>query len=75
MMTNNMPQVKIGLIAVSRDCFPAELSLTRRKALVEAYAKKYDAADLYECPVLINESEIDMVNSLADVRAAGCNAL
>ncbi|MCR5005093.1 MAG: L-fucose/L-arabinose isomerase family protein [Clostridiales bacterium] len=74
-MTNNMPQVKIGLIAVSRDCFPAELSLTRRKALVEAYARKYDAADLYECPVLINESEIDMVNSLADVKAAGCNAL
>ena len=74
-MTNNMPQVKIGLIAASRDCFPAELSLTRRKALVEAYAKKYDAADLYECPVLINESEIDMVNSLADIKAAGCNAL
>ena len=74
-MTNNMPQVKIGIIAVSRDCFPAELSLSRRKALIEAYAKKYDAADIYECPVLINESEIDMVNSLADIQAAGCNAL
>ena len=74
-MTNNMPVIKIGIVAVSRDCFPAELSKTRRTALVEAYAKKYDAADIYECPITIIESEIDMVNALADVNAAGCNAL
>ncbi|WP_330641269.1 hypothetical protein, partial [Agathobacter rectalis] len=29
----------------------------RRKALVDAYAAKYDAADIYECPVCIVESE------------------
>ena len=35
---NNMPKVKIGIVAVSRDCFPESLSVNRRKALVEAYA-------------------------------------
>ena len=34
---NNMPEVKIGIVAVSRDCFPESLSVNRRKALVDAY--------------------------------------
>lgn len=33
---NNMPEVKVGIVAVSRDCFPESLSVNRRKALVEA---------------------------------------
>ena len=72
---NNIPKVKIGIVAVSRDCFPEPLSVNRRKALVEAYAKKYDAADIYECPVCIVESEIHMVQALEDIKKAGCNAL
>ena len=39
---NNIPQIKIGVVAVSRDCFPESLSVKRRAALMEAYkAKKY----------------------------------
>ncbi len=72
---NNIPKVKLGIVAVSRDCFPEELSVNRRKALVEAYQAKYDAADIYECPVCIVESEIHMVQALEDIKAAGCNAL
>lgn len=72
---NNIPKMKIGIVAVSRDCFPESLSVNRRKALVDAYAAKYDAADVYECPVCIVESEIHMVQALEDVKAAGCNAL
>ncbi|MDE7276176.1 MAG: fucose isomerase, partial [Lachnospiraceae bacterium] len=72
---NNLPKVKIGIVAVSRDCFPASLAVNRRKALVEAYNKAYDAADIYECPVCIIESEIDMVNALKDIKENGCNAL
>jgi L-fucose isomerase-like protein len=71
----NIPKVKIGIVAVSRDCFPESLSVNRRKALVEAYAAKYDAADIYECPICIVESEIHMVQALEDIKAAGCNAL
>ena len=71
----NMPVVKMGIVAVSRDCFPESLSVNRRKAVVEAYVKKYDKNDLYECPVCIVESEVHMVQALEDVKAAGCNAL
>ena len=71
----NMPEVKIGIVAVSRDCFPESLSVNRRKALVEAYKNKYDGANIYECPVCIVESEIHMVQALEDVKKAGCNAL
>jgi len=72
---NNIPKVKIGVVGVSRDCFPAELTIRRRKALVDAYAAKYDAADIYECPITIIESEIDMKNALKDINEKGCNAL
>ncbi len=71
----NTPEIKIGIVAVSRDCFPESLSVDRRAALVKAYADKYDAEDIYECPVCIVESEIHMVQALEDIRAAGCNAL
>lgn len=72
---NNMPELKVGIVAVSRDCFPESLSVNRRKALVEAYAKKYDVSNIYECPICIVESELHMVQALEDVKAAGCNAL
>ncbi len=72
---NNIPKVKVGIVAVSRDCFPESLSVNRRKALVAEYVKKYDAADIYECPICIVESEIHMQQALADIKANGCNAL
>ena len=53
---SNMPKVKIGIVAVSRDCFPESLSVNRRKAVVEAYTTQYGAAGIYEGPVCIVES-------------------
>ena len=72
---NNIPKVKVGIVAVSRDCFPESLSVNRRRALVEAYQKEYSAEDIYECPVCIVESEIHMVEALNNIKEAGCNAL
>lgn len=72
---NNIPELKIGVVAVSRDCFPESLSVNRRKALIQAYKEKYGDTDIYECPICIVESEIHMVQALEDVKAAGCNAL
>ena len=74
-MMNNTPKAKIGIVAVSRDCFPESLSVNRRKALVAAYKAKYDEADIYECPICIVESEIQAMEALEDIKAAGCNAL
>lgn len=67
----NIPEIKLGIIAVSRDCFPMSLSEGRRKAIVKEYAKY---GDIYECPVCV-ENENDAMNALADVKNAGCNAL
>lgn len=54
---NNMPEVKIGVVAVSRDCFPESLSVSRREALMKAYKEKYGEKHIYECPICIVESE------------------
>lgn len=66
---NNIPEIKLGIIAVSRDCFPIELSQRRRKAIVNVYP-----GELYECPVTV-ENEKDMLSAVQDVKLAGCNAL
>lgn len=73
--SENIPKIKVGIVAVSRDCFPESLSVSRREALVNAYRSKYDADDIYECPVCIVESEIHMVQALEDIKKAGCSAL
>lgn len=74
-LMTNIPEIKVGIVAVSRDCFPESLSVNRRKAVIKAYTDKYGAADIYECPVCIVESEIHMVQALEDIKKAGCNAL
>lgn len=72
---NNIPELKIGVVAVSRDCFPESLSVSRRKALMDACVSKYPKIAVYECPICIVESEIHMVQALDDIKANGCNAL
>ena len=62
----NIPEVKLGLIAVSRDCFPIALSEKRRAAIV-----KTCGGNIYECPVTV-ENETDMLKAVEDVKAAGC---
>ena len=64
----NIPNIKLGLVSVSRDCFPIELSQQRRAAVKAA------CGDIYECGVTV-ENESDMQKALADVNAAGVNAL
>ena len=69
---NNVPILKLGIAAVSRNCFPMTLSVSRREALVKAYKGKY--GDIFECPTCI-ENEKDMLKALEELKAAGCNAL
>ena len=66
---NNIPEIKLGIVAVSRDCFPMELSERRRAAVVEAYE-----GDIFECKTTI-ENETDMRKALKEVNEAGVNAL
>ena len=53
----NIPEVKLGMIAVSRDCFPIGLSISRREAIAKAYGE-----GLYECKVTV-ENEKDMLQA------------
>ena len=69
MNLTNMPELKLGIVAVSRDCFPMSLSENRRKAVAAAYK-----GEIYECPTVV-ESETDMQKALKELREAGCNAL
>ena len=71
-MLTNIPEVKLGIVAVSRDCFIISLSERRRYAV--AAACREQGAGVYECPVTV-ENEQDMLRAVADVKAAGCNAL
>ena len=71
-MFNNIPEVKLGLIAVSRDCFVISLSERRRAAVAAAY--KELGGEIYECKVTV-ENEKDMLRAVEDVKAAGCTAL
>ncbi len=66
---NNVPDVKLGLIAVSRDCFPKALAQGRLKKIVSLCP-----CEVYECPVTV-ESELDALKALDLVNEAGCNAL
>ena len=68
----NVPKVKIGIVSVSRDCFPMSLSENRRKAVVKVYKDKY--GEIYECPTCV-ENEIHMRQALKEVKEANCNAL
>lgn len=66
---SNMPEVKLGIVAVSRDCFPMELSANRRKEVVSAYN-----GEIYECEITV-ENELHMRAALEDIKKAGVNAL
>ncbi|MBQ9390679.1 MAG: L-fucose/L-arabinose isomerase family protein [Lachnospiraceae bacterium] len=71
----NRPSEKIGIVAVSRDCFPESLSVNRRANLMKALRTRHPKLDVYECPICIVESELHMVQALDDIKKAGCNAL
>ena len=71
---NNIPQVKMGILAVSRDCFPITLSEKRRKAIVAKLKEKN--FDIYECQTII-EGGIDanVMEAYEEIKKSGINAL
>ena len=72
---SNMPEVKLGVVAVSRDCFPESLSVSRRQDLMKAYTEKYGTEGIYECPVCIVESEIQKEDRYTFAVALALDAL
>ncbi len=69
---NNIPEVKLGIVAVSRDCFPIELSQRRRKAVVDAFRNA--GGEIVEIMTTV-ENESDALKALEQLKANGVNAL
>ncbi len=69
---NNIPENVVGVIAVSRDCFPAELSKKRRAMVAAACAAgKIPVVELQT----VVENENDVTNALAEIRTKNIGAL
>ena len=66
---NNIPEVKLGLVAVSRDCFPIALSEKRRAAI----AAQCRDTTLVEIKTTV-ENERDMLKAVEELKANDCNA-
>lgn len=69
---NNIPKINIGIVAVSRDCFPIELSKKRKaKVLKECQTKKIPLTDIE----IIVENEKDTLKALEEIKKKNINAL
>ena len=68
----NIPEVKLAIVAVSRDCFPITLSQRRRRAVVAECVKL--GLNVAEIETTI-ENEKDAMQALCEVRDSGANAL
>ncbi len=68
----NIPEVKPGIVAVSRDCFPVELSRARRIKVIEACQAKHIPVTELETVV---ENECDALKALEELKQKGINAL
>lgn len=69
---NNIPKIKMGIVAVSRDCFPVQLSVDRRKAVVAECIKK--GIEICEINTVV-ESEKDVLKALDELKSNNVNAL
>jgi len=68
----NIPKINVGLLAVSRDCFPVELSKKRR----EKVAKECEAKNISVTEIeTVVENEKDSLKALEEIRQKNINAL
>ena len=68
----NVPAIKIGLLAVSRDCFPIELSRKRRQRVAAVCAQR--SIPICELDTII-ENENDVLKALDEAKSKNINAL
>jgi L-fucose isomerase-like protein len=61
----NIPDIKLGIVAVSRDCFPIELSQKRRSRVVEACLQLN--IPIIEIETII-ENEKDVLKALQETK-------
>lgn len=68
----NLPEINLGIVAVSRDCFPVELSRSRREKVVnECGAKKIAIKEIN----VVVENENDALKALEEINSKKIDAL
>jgi L-fucose isomerase-like protein len=68
----NIPEIRLGLVAVSRDCFPIELSRKRRQNIVGVCKQKsIPVVDIEK----VVEKESDVLQAIDEMTQKGVNAL
>ncbi len=68
----NLPEINLGIVAVSRDCFPVELSKSRREKVARACAEK--KIPLAEIGIVV-ENEKDALKALEEIKNLSIDAL
>ena len=69
---NNIPEVRLGIVAVSRDCFPVELSRNRRDHVIRECGKR--GLELFAVETIV-ENEKDVLKALKELSKSKVNAL
>ncbi len=69
---NNIPKVNLGIVAVSRDCFPVELSGNRRDQVVLECGKRKIVLSTID---MVVENEKDAIKVLGELSEKDVNAL
>ena len=64
---SNIPMVNLGIIAVSRNCFP--MSLSKRRCAAVCDAAKQKGLEIFAAETAV-ENELDALKALAEVKAA-----
>ena len=68
----NTPHVKIGVVGVSRDCFPESLTAKRLDTLVGTAESK--VSEIYRGSAVV-ENEVAVVSMIEELKENDCNAL
>ena len=68
----NVPAVRMGVVGVSRDCFPIELARERTRKVVEECGRL--GLDVAPAGTII-ETEKDAVKAVAEMKSKGANAV
>lgn len=71
----NVPEIKLGIVAGSRDWLPMEIAVENRHKLVALYEEIYGEGSIYECPICLTDNEINIKRAMRDITKAECDAV
>ncbi len=71
----NIPEVKLGILAGTTDWMPSDIAAENRKKLVEIYKAKFGEENIYECPIVLGDNEVNIKRAMREIVKEQCNAV